>query len=57
LAIATQDPHQLEACEEVDVLVCEEPPSLADDELEVWVDALFDPFAPDVVEELVDVPV
>ena len=48
---------QLDTCEEVDVFVCEEPPSLADDELEVWVVALFDPSWPDVVEEPVDVPV
>jgi hypothetical protein len=39
------------------VLVCEEPPLLADDELEVFVDALLDPSCPDVTEEPVDVPV
>jgi hypothetical protein len=39
------------------VLVCEEPPSLADDDVEVWVEELSELSVPDVVEEPVEVPV
>jgi hypothetical protein len=41
----------------VDVLVVEEPPLLAEDDVEVWVEEEFDPSAPEVVEEPVEVPV